>query len=43
MQDPTTTYTIHWPGVTIQTTDADTADAESRDGAVVTASTTGAL
>lgn len=43
MQDtPQTTYRIQYPTVTVQTTDADTAEAESRAGAVVTASTTGA-
>jgi len=36
----TTTYTIRWPTVTVQTTNPDTAEGASRDGATVTASTT---
>ena len=36
---PTTTYRIHHPNLTVSTTDADTAEAASRGGATVTATT----
>jgi len=40
---PVTTYTIQWPTVTVQTTNPDAAERDSKAGATVTASTTGAL